>query len=1246
MKATALKKRLSLLLAFVLCLTGVLGVGTTTASAAAQQIEAYLISFPRDGDENLDYSGSWGHGDLQYMNGWYSGSTPYTSVHGIGSFTGQICYCIEPGVPLDNGDVLTAFDESFWENYPSSFNSTIQPYEIRQFIGRILQYGYNGNISTSWRSQNDGADKLAHATATQLLIWETVVGERDSDFNHVSAGGYDAVLDQISESHPLRSRILSYYNSMEASVKSHARIPSFMAKTAGRAQTVELAWNGSEYTAALTDTNGVLGNFSFSSSDAGVRLSVSGNTLTIAAAEAPEDGVTITAEKKNAVRAGFITWSDGKVSQSSATLQDVVTYAESVSDPVTGYLNLKVSYGSLRIVKESEDGAVSGIPFTVSGNGFQEDVVTEDDGKILLENLAPGEYTVTEQTDDRYVPQESRTITVVSGKTTAVEFGNVLKKFTVTLTKADRETGTAQGDARLAEAVYGLYKDGELVDKYTTDENGSFTTAEYICGSDWTIREIMPGEGYLLDETVYEVGAEAGNFTIEHNMIPVNVGEDVIKGKIALLKHMNDGSTQIETPEEGAVFEVYLKSAGSYEAAEESERDILVCDAFGYAESKSLPYGAYTVKQVSGTEGRELLPPFEVFVSEDGEVYRYLINNAMFESLVEIVKKDMETGEVIPVPGVGFKVRNTDTGEYIVQRINYPTPVDIDVYYTDSTGKLLLPEPLPYGNYEVIEQCTAYGYVLDSEPVPFTVDGTQTTVVVEKHNLAQKGTITVGKTGEVFASVSESDGIYQPVYADSGIPDTEYVVRAVGNIVTPDGSLRYADGEIVARLKTGADGTAVTEPLYLGKYAVYEVTAAYGMTVSSEPEIVELTYAGENIAVTSAEVSFYNERQKAEISLYKILEQDEKFGIGMNGEILSVRFGLFAAEELTAADGSIIPADGLLEIGSCSENGRLVFQTDVPVGAKLYVKEIATDNHYLLSDEKYPVEFVYAGQDTAVVEIRANKGEAIKNNLIYGTVKGLKIDRETKESVADALFGLFRPEETEFTAETAILTAKSGEDGVFTFEDVPYGEWLVRELAPAKGFLPGAELYPVTISENEQLIEITAVNDRIPELGTQAAAEGKKEVTAQGSITIEDTVSYKHLIPGEEYTIKGILMDKSTGEPFMAGGKEVTAEVTFIPEQPDGEIRVTFTFDAGGITEVTEIVVFERLYRDGMELAAHADLEDEGQTVKLTPPAPDVPQTGDNSNPGFWIGLGAVALGGLVACVIIHLKKKKGDENE
>lgn len=172
------------------------------------------------------------------------------------------------------------------------------------------------------------------------------------------------------------------------------------------------------------------------------------------------------------------------------------------------------------------------------------------------------------------------------------------------------------------------------------------------------------------------------------------------------------------------------------------------------------------------------------------------------------------------------------------------------------------------------------------------------------------------------------------------------------------------------------------------------------------------------------------------------------------------------------------------------------------------------------------------------------------------------------------------------------------------------------------------------------------VKVKVPEIGTQATAEGKKEITAKGNITIDDIVSYKNLTPGKEYTVKGILMNKKTGEPFTADGKEITAEVTFTPEQPNGEIKVSFTFDAAGITTETEVVVFERLLREGVEIAAHTDIEDEGQTVKLTPPAPDVPQTGDESNLGFWIGLGGIALGGIVACVIMFLKKKKDDDDE
>ena len=1032
--------------------------------------------------------------------------------------------------------------------------------------------------------------------------------------------------------------------------------------------------------------------------------------------------------------------------------------------------------GDLTVTKTSEDGFSEGAKFhlfgtSLSGLAVDEYAVVGKDGKAYFRDVLIGTGYTLEEVDTaiRYVIPEDQTAAVEWNKVTNKSFENILKKWQLTVTKSDKETGTAQGDATLGGAVYGIFKGDQLIDTYTTDANGQFTTKFYICGNDWSLREIEPSEGYLLNTESLHIGAEAKLYTAEFNLAPpLDSYETVKKGKIAVIKHCDDGETQIETPEEGAEFQVFLKSAGSYADAKETERDTLICDSYGFAESKLLPYGIYTVKQTKGWDGKELMPAFDVFVSENNEVYRYLINNATFESLIEIVKKDAETGKVIPAAGVGFKVRNTDTGEYIVQHINYPTPVDIDIYYTDSTGKLMLPEALPYGNYEIIEQNTCYGYVLDSTPVPFKVDGTQTTVVVEKHNIAQKGTITVGKTGEAFSSVTETDGIYQPVYAVGNVPDTHYVITAVGDIYTPDGTLRYQDEQVVARLQTGRDGTATTEPLYLGTFKICEEKAAYGMVISSEIKTVELTYAGENVAVTSTEISFYNERQKAELSLSKILEQNERFGIGGNGEILSVQFGLFAAEDLTAADGSVIPKDGLLEIVNCTENGKAVFKTDIPVGAKLYVKEIAVDDHYLLSDEKYPVEFVYAGQDIAVLEIQVNDGEAIPNDLIYGNIKGLKIDRETEETVAGALFGLFRSDETEFTEEMAVLTAESLPDGVFTFERIPYGNWLIKELRPADSFLLSGEIYPVTVSEHEQLIEITVVNDRIPEIGTtaavdgekeicatevftltdtvsykhlipgkeyvlkgvlmdkstgkplvingeeirsetvftpdaptgeaivefvfdskyikedtdivvfeslykdgkelavhadiedegqtvkvkipeirtQATADGKKEITANGRVKIEDVVSYNNLTPGKEYTVKGVLMDKSTGEPLLVDGEEIRNSFTFKPDAPDGEITVTFVFDASGLTSAAEIVVFEGLYRDDVEIAVHADIEAEGQTVKITPPVLDVPQTGDESNLGFWIGLGAVALGGLISCTIIYFKKKKDDDDE
>ena len=882
-----------------------------------------------------------------------------------------------------------------------------------------------------------------------------------------------------------------------------------------------------------------------------------------------------------------------------------------------------------------------------------------------MTDLVPGTYTVTENTEGKYAKQNSKTVKVESGKTATVSFANILKKWSLTVTKTDAETKTAQGNATLAGAVYGIYNNGKLVDKYTTDKNGSFTTSYYVCGDNWILKEIEPSEGYLLDETEYHIGAEAKNYTVENNSISMSVTEDITKGKISIIKHTDDGSTKIETPEKGAEFQVYLKSSGSYSKAKETERDTLLCDEYGFAETKDLPYGTYTVHQTKGWDGTEFIKDFDVFINENGKTYKYLINNAGLESYVKIVKVDSETGKQIPYAGAGFQIYNPK-GELVTMKYTYPTVTKIDTFYTNEEGCLITPETLPYGKgYSIVEVQALYGYILDSTPVYFDITAENTSeengvtiVKTEKKNTPQKGTITVEKTGEIFSNVTAIGGgytdengndialptIYQPEYSVSGLSGAVFEIYADEDITTPDGTVRVKKDTLVATLKTNEKGTATSNELYLGKYRVVETVAPNGTVLNKTVNHIELTYAGQNEKVTNTSTSFVNERQKVEIDLLKILEQDETFGIGNGNEIKSVSFGLYADEDIKASNGTVIPKDGLVEIITCDENGKATFATDLPFGG-YYVKEIKTDIHYILSDEKYPVVFEYVGQNIATVNITVNNGEPIRNELAYGTIKGLKIDRETGENISGALFGLFSTDETEFTEENSILTAKSDENGVFEFFNIPYGQYIVCELRPAEGYLPNAETYPVTVSKNDEVIEITVENDKIPKLKTTATIDGEKEVTAGETVTIDDVVSFRHLVPNKEYTLKGVLMDKKTGKPFVVDDEEITSEVTFTPETSNGEVTVSFTFDGSAVTKETDIVVFESLYSEDVEIATHTDIEDENQTVKIHPqPEPEKPQTGDNSNIGFWIGLGAVALGGLVSVVIIKIKKKDEDD--
>lgn len=567
----------------------------------------------------------------------------------------------------------------------------------------------------------------------------------------------------------------------------------------------------------------------------------------------------------------------------------------------------------------------------------------------------------------------------------------------------------------------------------------------------------------------------------------------------------------VKTSEDGKVSNVKFKITGDNYSEE------VTTNSNGDIEVKNLKVGTYTITEIVSDEYET--QKSQTVTVENGKTATVKFNNTLKKSEIKIIKKDAETKKTIPLSGFGFKIKKSD-GSFV-------TADNKDVFYTDNTGTITLPIKLTYGKYQLIEVSAGTGYVLDSTPIDFEVNGENKTIELVKYNKAQKGTITVTKTGDIFSSVKEinetstSDEvtenplkIYHPVYINSTLSGVEFRITAGEDIITPEGTLRYKKGETVDTITTGNNGKAVSKQLYLGKYYVTETKAVSGYVLNRESYPVTLKYAGQNVAVTNSSVTINNKRQKAEITLTKILEVNEELGIG-NNEIKNVSFALYANEEIKANDGTVIPKDGLIEIVSVSENGKATFTTDIPFG-KYYVQEYTTDKHYVLDDTKYEFEFLYTDENTSVQTIEINNGKPIVNKPLIG---GLEI----------------------------------------TKKDVSTGE-----LLPNAGF---------------------RIKDK------------------NGNIVVEG------------YT------DKKGVAKFTLGYGKYTYEEF---DAPDGYIIDTTPHEFE-ITENGKII--------------KAEMTNKKQ------PEPDTPQTGDNSNIGFFIGLGAFAVGGLVAFVIIRFRKKDEDED-
>ena len=986
---------------------------------------------------------------------------------------GKDAYCIEPGVYLMSGDTVTEDASTAWKNLGSA---------KQKAINLALLYGKPGN------SSNMSGTAGQQWIATQLIIWEFVTGCRSTSdgFKCTDKRFYNGICGGDSN-----TGVQTNYNKISNLLAEYSTVPSFASVLKSKAETYEMKYKDRGYSVTLTDENKVLDKFNFKATD-GVKVSVSGNKLTLTSSKPVDNEVTFTSAKKMP----SVSSTSTLIPYGSASVQDVISGVEPESDPVKAYFSVKTMTGNLKLKKTSEDGIVEGIKFTVTGTDYSKTVTTDKDGTFTLTDLVPGKYTVTETVATRYAEQESKTVKVESGKTATVTFSNVLKKWRATVTKIDADTTTTQGDATLSGAVYGVYDDGKLIDKYTTDKNGGFTTSYYTCGANWTIKEITPSEGYLLDKNEYHIGAEAKKYTIENNSISMGVTEDILKGKISIIKHTDDGSTKIDT------------------------------------------------------------------------------------------------------------------------------------FYTNEDGYLVSPEKLPYGKgYSIVEVQAPYGYVLDSTPVYFDLTQENTTseegitvVKAEKKDKVQMGTITVTKTGEIFKTVSNTDNVYLPVYEKSNLEGAVFEIYADEDITMPDGTVRVAKDTLVDTITTGENGTAKSKELCLGKYRLVETQTLDGYVLSTEPTTVEITYAGQEVAVTNVDISIKIERQKAEVNLHKVLESTDTFKA--NKEVMeSVSFAIYSKDEITANDGTVIPVNGLLEIANCKEDGSLTFLTDLPFGT-YYVQEYTTDSHYVLDDTNYEFEFTPFDDNEAVKTININGGEGIINTLLHGKVTTTKVDEEYPDNkLSGATFLIYqdRNSNQKFDKTDKVCgEMKEASKGIYEMDNLNFGGYFLYEKTAPEGYVRDTEYHYFEIKTDKETVTVE---------NKAGVGFTNRKITGSLEITKKD-ISSGELLPEAGFRIKD------------ENGKTVVEGYT----DKKGLAKFTLTYGKYTYEE------FEAPDGYIIDTTPHSfEISKDGQIVKveMTNKAEEQekPKTGD-SNHGFLIGIFAVILGGVVSAVVIKLRGKKDEDDD
>ena len=975
------------------------------------------------------------------------------------------------------------------------------------------------------------------------------------------------------------------------------------------------------------------------------------------------------------------------ISPSSVGYECSLTYLsnDSSDNQSLGIYNdtpVKEFTGSVRFHKESAMPSISDGNSCYSLAGAEISVYSDSGCTDLLDTLTTGEdgYTGYYSTTFRegesvtlyfketkapkgfLINDEVRSITLDSEDSYTETITDMPGNDPISLVLSKRTAdGHGSGNTRLEGAEYTVKYYDALSDtdpaqsgstaKYTwvfkTDENGRIRLRpDYLLsGSDGliansngtsyvlplgtvTIQETRAPEGYLLNDTVYvaQTILDSSNNTVRTTNLPTDdkaAQETPYEGTISIQKFLG-GSNAVKASEPDAEFQIYLKSAGSYDASPEDSRQTITTDANGYAVTKRLPYGTYTIHQTKGNNKYYFIDDIDVTISDNNANYHKILENTPIEFYLKMVKKDADTGNTVNVAGATFELYDENGSKVSFKTMTSAGVQTFDSFTTNENGCVYTLEKLLKGNYTLVETKAPEGYVLDSTPVSFTVsentyteDGGTEIVVVEKADKAVTGQLTVTKVGEVLdkwdATTADSDNHF--VYKKANIQGASFTLTAKEDIKTADNNgYAYRAGDVVAEFTTGADGSSVIDNLPLGSYVLTETKAPVGFVIDTDPVDVTFTYAGQTVDIVKDSKTVEDERQKIAVDA-------NKTDAATMNPLLNTVFALYADEDIVNHDGTVIIKKGaMIERQTTNALGKAVFVSDLPLGHYI-VKEIDSPTGYGNRFESKTIDAAYKSQTTKVqtfsyffeddhteiVRTQAtdtatgtHQGALSADNkyVVYDhvecdnlfpgktyTLKGALTDKDTGKTLKD-INGNDVTDSVTFKATGVKQTVTV----TFSFEAELAGKTLV---AYENMFQDGKMIYThADIDDTEQTVYYPEIHTTATDKASQTHTGTVDEQT-----TVIDKVDYKNLIPGSTYEVSGVLMNQETGAALLdKDGKEITAKTTFKAEKASGSVELAFTFDSTLLIGKS-VVAFEELYNENIKVAFHTDIRDEGQTV-------------------------------------------------